>query len=153
MKQAEANERHAKARLQLAQADLKRLEVLIEYAQVKAPFAGVIVDRQADPGTFVATAASNRAEPPFTLCRMDRLRVVVDIPESQAALIRTGQPVELEVDALPDQRFTGTIRRTAGILDNRTRTLRAEAELDSISQLRPGMFGQITIDFSCDRVP
>jgi multidrug efflux pump subunit AcrA (membrane-fusion protein) len=127
---------------------MKKTEVLAEYSQVKAPFGGTITDRRVDTGAFVASAASNKPEPLFTLCRVDRLRIVVDIPESEAPFIRVGQTVELKVDAIKDQLFIGSVKRTAGVLDTRTRTLRVEAELDSQPlELRPGMFGLMTINF------
>jgi multidrug resistance efflux pump len=148
LKHAEANERLAVAQLKVAGADLKKTEVLAGYSQVKAPFGGMITDRRVDTGAFVASAASNKPEPLFSLCRVDRLRIVVDIPESEAPFIRVGQPVELKVDAIKDQLFAGSVKRTAGVLDTRTRTLRVEAELDSPPpELRPGMFGLLTINF------
>jgi multidrug resistance efflux pump len=151
LNQAKANERHALARLKVAEADFKKSEVLAAYARIKAPFAGLITDRRIDTGAFVATAASNQSEPLFTLCRVDRLRIIVDIPESETSRVQVGQSVELRVDALREEVFLGTIKRTTGVLDTRTRTLRVEAELDSPqSSLRPGMFGLMTIDLSND---
>jgi HlyD family secretion protein len=146
---AQANFSHAGAQRKLAEADLKKTEVLMSYAQLRSPFAGLITHRSVDTGAFVASAVGNRSEPLFTLYRVDRLRIVVDIPESQAARIRLGQKATLVVDALKTKSFRGTVKRTAGVLDARTRTLRVEAELDSpADELRPGMFGSLTIELT-----
>ncbi len=146
---AQANFAHAEAQRKLAEADLKKTDVLMSYAQLRAPFAGLITHRSVDTGAFVGSAVGNHSEPLFTLYRVDRLRIVVDIPESQAPLIQLGQRATLVVDALKPKSFRGAVRRTAGVLDTRTRTLRVEAELDSPSgELWPGMFGSLAIELS-----
>ena len=146
---AQANFAHAEAQRKLAEADLKKTEVLMSYAQLRAPFAGLITHRSVDTGAFVASAVGNHSQPLFTLYRVDRLRIVVDIPESQAPLIRLGQRATLVVDALKATSFRGAVKRTTGVLDARTRTLRVEAELDSpADELRPGMFGSLTIELT-----
>lgn len=149
LKQAQANVSYAHARQKLAEANLKKTEVLMSYAQVRAPFDGLVTHRGIDTGDFVASAASNATEPLLTVYSVDRLRIVVDIPESQAPLIRLGQRATLVVDALKNKSFRGAVKRTAGVLDPRTRTLRVEAELDAPpNELRPGMFGSLTIELT-----
>ena len=146
IRQAEANLAHAEARKQLAEANLQKTEVLMNYAKIRAPFAGLITQRNVDTGDFVASAASNHSEPLLTLCMTDRLRIIADIPESQAPRIRVGQTALLRVDALKETVFAGSIKRSTGVLDPRTRTLRIEAELDNpTSELRPGMYGSLEI--------
>ena len=149
IEQAQANLAHAQARRALAEANLKKTDVLISYAQIRAPFSGLITQRSIDTGDFVASAVGNQSEPLFTLVMVDRLRIIVDIPESQAPRIRVGQAAQLNVDALKGIAFHGVIKRTTGVLDPRTRTLRVEAELDPpASELKPGMYGSLTITFA-----
>jgi membrane fusion protein (multidrug efflux system) len=94
----------------------------------------------------VASAATNKAEPLFTVERDDKLRLVFDIPESKCTFCQIGQPTSMVVDSLKGTTFNGRIVRTAGVLDKRTRTLRVEAELDKPNgKLRPGMYGMITV--------
>ncbi|MEX2317406.1 MAG: efflux RND transporter periplasmic adaptor subunit [Pirellulales bacterium] len=143
---AQASFAHAEVQRKLAEADLKKTDVLMSYSKLRAPFAGLITHRNVDTGAFVASAVGNHSEPLFTLYRVDRLRIVADIPESQAPRIQLGQQAVLVVDALKGKAFTGIVKRTAGVLDPRTRTLRVEAELsEPTSELRPGMFGSLTI--------
>jgi multidrug efflux pump subunit AcrA (membrane-fusion protein) len=77
--------------------------------------------------------AANRgnSEPLFTVDRIDWLRIVFDVPESESALIHVGQRTSLVVDALKGRTFNGQIVRTTEVLDPQTRTLRVEAELDT----------------------
>lgn len=147
--QAEADLKYAVAQQKVAQASLAHTEALMRYATIRAPFNGMISHRGIDTGDFVMSAASAKGEPLFTLNRLDHFRIVFDVPESAAALIELGQPVELRLDSLKDRVFTGQIKRTAGQLDRRTRTLRVEAEVeDQQGELKPGMFGMVVTTVS-----
>lgn len=143
--QAEADLSFAKSQLKVAQAALAHTEILMSYATIRAPFDGKIAHRGIDTGEFVMSAAEAKGEPLFTLNRLDKFRIVFDIPESTANLIRVGQKVELRLDSIKDQVFVGELKRTTGQLDSRTRTLRVEAEVDAQDgKLKPGMFGMVT---------
>jgi RND family efflux transporter MFP subunit len=77
---------------------------------------------------------------------MDRLRVVVSIPEREALLTERGARVELTFDALPGSRIEGKVARTGVALDPKSRTMRVEIDLPNPnSEYRPGMFGSATI--------
>ncbi|HLQ44077.1 MAG TPA: efflux RND transporter periplasmic adaptor subunit, partial [Planctomycetaceae bacterium] len=144
--QAEADRTHAVAQLKVAEASLRQTEILIDYATIKAPYAGVITRRWANTGDFVRSAADGQSEPLFTLVKVDPLRIVTDIPENDSSLIHDEQPATLTIDALKGRPFAGRVRRSAGVLDPKTRTLRVEVELDKPDpQLRPGMYGALTI--------
>jgi len=150
--QAEADANRAEAQLNIARANLRHTEILMEYAQVKAPYDGLITERQVDTGDFVRSAGTAPDMQLYTIVRDDRLRVVFDIPESQASQVKIGQPVELVVDGLKGRRFEGTVSRTSGVLDPRTRTLRAEVDIDSTgTSLRPGMYGMATLTLADSR--
>lgn len=152
---AEAGERQAEADLAFARSQRKvtaatraHTVTMMEYAKIHAPFDGTISHRGIDTGDFVTSAASSKdkADSLFTLNRIDRFRIVFDVPESAATRIRPGQKVELKVDSIRDHLFKGEVKRTTGELDIRTRTLRVEAEVtDDMARLLPGMYGSIQI--------
>jgi len=148
LKQAQADLVFAQSQSKVAEAAIAHTETLMEYARITAPFDGRIAHRGIDTGDFVISAASAKTMGAslFTLNRVDRFRIVFDVPESSATRVQVGQKVELKVDSVKDRTFTGEIKRTTGELDQRTRTLRVEAEVnDDKSQLRPGMYGTITV--------
>lgn len=148
LKQAQADLVYAQSQSKVAEAALAHMETLMEYARITAPFDGRISHRGIDTGDFVISAASSKTMGGslFTLNRIDRLRIVFDVPESSANRVQIGQQVELRVDSVKDGTFKGEIKRTTGELDQRTRTLRVEAEVnDDKSQLRPGMYGTIAV--------
>lgn len=143
---AQADVSYAQSQSKVAQAELRQTEILMKYAQIRAPYAGQITRRWVDSGDFVASAANAKMDPLFTVDRIDRLRIVFDVPEADSALVRVGQQASLTVDALKGRAFQGQVMRTAGVLDPKSRTLRVEAEVtDPNSSLRAGMYGMITV--------
>jgi RND family efflux transporter MFP subunit len=143
---AHADIASARARWKVAQANLEYTVIMLSYATIKAPYEGIITRRFADTGAFVQSAATGKAEPLFTLVRVDRLRIITDIPEAEASLVKLGQPATLQMSATGGQRFIGKVTRFADALDSGTRTMRTEVELDgSHAALRPGTFGSVTV--------
>src|SRR5262249_36546066 len=98
---------------------------------------------------FVQSAAMGKPVPLFTIARVDRLRVITDIPESDSNWITIGQAATLRLDAARGHLFAGKVVRFADALDPATRTMRVEVELDRREKLpralRPGLYGTLTI--------
>jgi len=133
----------AHARVQVALREAEYVEAFLNYASIKAPYDGIITRRLVDTGAFVHSA---KPEPLFTVARVDRLRIITEIPEAETSLVKIGQPATFQVNAARGRPLTGTIVRYADALDAGTRTMRTEVELDvPVNSLRPGMFGSVTI--------
>jgi RND family efflux transporter MFP subunit len=144
--QSQADLASARARLKVAQANLEHADIMLRYATITAPYHGLITRRLVDTGAFVQSAAAGNAVPLFTLARVDRLRIVAEIPESEAGLVRVGQSAAFQLNASRGGPLNGRVVRFADALDSETRTMRTEVELDGpANALRPGMFGSVTI--------
>ncbi|MDB6026959.1 MAG: Efflux transporter, family, subunit [Verrucomicrobiales bacterium] len=134
----------AKARVQIAKANLERAETLLSFTKITAPFSGVITKRFIDLGAFVPAATSGSAAQNaaiVTLVDIKTVRVQVAVPESEVALIKKGLPVKVGVDGLPGKTFQGTITRFSPVLDDLSKTMLAEVDLANDSgDLRPGMY-------------
>jgi multidrug efflux pump subunit AcrA (membrane-fusion protein) len=139
---AEAGIAVAKARLDVAAADARRQAEWLGYATVKAPFAGVVVQRNVDRGQYVTPPASGSVQAPlFVVVRTDPVRVFVDVPETEAALVTENMPVTVRIQALSDGETAGKVTRFSWALDASTRTLRVQIDLPNPDGvLRPGMF-------------
>jgi multidrug efflux pump subunit AcrA (membrane-fusion protein) len=100
----------------------------------------------------IQSAASGKPDPLFTMVRVDRLRIIANLPESEASQVQVGLPVTFQENASrgeSPQPLAGRIVRLAEALDSATRTMRIEIELDAPSPaLRPGMFGSISVQYS-----
>jgi cobalt-zinc-cadmium efflux system membrane fusion protein len=95
-------------------------QVLME---VRAPFAGEIVERTAVRGSLVDTG-----KPLFTLVDRSTMWAMLQVPETTLARVRVGQAVELRVDSLPGKVFAGKLTWIGPAVDERTRMARARAE-------------------------
>jgi membrane fusion protein (multidrug efflux system) len=140
----------AKGRLDMEKAKLDRLDTLLAYTRITAPFDGIITSRFADPGAFIPAATSSSAVENAALLQLanfSKVRVEIDVPEVEVSLLKTGVVAHLSSPSLPDLNLTGSITRFAYALDSRTKTMKAELELDNPGLvLRPGMMVEVRLD-------
>ena len=129
VEQAEADEAAARARQKVAESDHARSLALAEYQRIEAPFDGTVSERNLDVGHFVQPATAAQGKPLFVIVQTDVVRVFVNVPEADAALVNSGDPVAIRAPALDDREFSGQVARTAGVLDAATRTLRTEIDV------------------------
>jgi HlyD family secretion protein len=147
--EAEANLAYAQSSVDVAAADLEHTKVLVDYGTIKSPFAGTVTRRRFDTGAFIQSASNGEPEPLFTVARTDRLRIIVDLPESESMLCQLGQPAMLRIGGAQGREYRGKVARIAGALDQSTRTMRAELELDEPApEIRPGAYGAASISLA-----
>jgi membrane fusion protein (multidrug efflux system) len=139
----------AKGKHDVARANLERIQTLISFARITAPFSGIITRRFVDPGAFIPAATSGSAAQNaavVTLTDFSTVRLQVSVPESEAPLVVKGLPVRFRVEGLGDRRFEGRISRLAYALDDGTRTMTVEAEVPNPRlELRPGMYANVQL--------
>jgi RND family efflux transporter MFP subunit len=142
----------AEHRIQVADAEVKKVEALIKMATIQVPFDGVLTRRWVDPGAMIKDPGA----PLLTVMQTNRVRVLVDVPQRDVPLLNTreqnpnkdgnGDPVRVHIPSLaqvvPQGEFQGWVTRMSGLLDPVTRTMRTEIEVDNPKgYLRPGMYG------------
>ncbi|WP_416667785.1 efflux RND transporter periplasmic adaptor subunit [Egbenema bharatensis] len=107
----------AQAQVQEARANLQALEVELGDTFIRAPFDGIITQKYATPGGFVApaTSASDASSATSTaiVALAEGLEILAEVPEVDIQQLRVGQPVEVIADAFPDRRFEGRVRLVA----------------------------------------
>jgi RND family efflux transporter MFP subunit len=136
----------AEANLNAAKADLNRIQVLLQYTKIVAPFDGVVTRRFINPGELVQSATSARpATPLFTCQQLNVVRVFADVPEASATSIRKGQPAQVRLYGPTGQTISARVTRIAAALDSATRTMRVEIDLPNDDEkLLPGMYAQVS---------
>lgn len=137
----------AEADLEAARAESSRLETLLGYNKIIAPFDGVVTRRLLNPGDLVQAATSTRTTPLFTCQKVDVLRVFAFIPESSVSEVHVGTHAEVRLFNAQAQApvVTGNVTRVAGALDPSTRTMRVEVDLqNSDRRLYPGAYARVT---------
>lgn len=148
---AEADLASASAQTDVTRRQLDELDVLIDYATVKAPFAGIVTERKVEPGDLVhGTNGSNAGVPMFVVSQVDKVRVRIPVPESDATSVNQGDEVTLTFPSFADaEPIIAKVTRTSGSLDPSTRTMIVEVDLPNADgKLIPGMFGQASIKLS-----
>ncbi|MBY0502565.1 MAG: efflux RND transporter periplasmic adaptor subunit [Bryobacteraceae bacterium] len=111
-----------------------------ELVPVKAPHAGLVVERKVSLGTVVTTG-----QPAFVIADPESLWAIASFPESALPLLRVGLPVTVEVRAYPGKAFPGRIRRLGESMDAATRTLKVVVEVATQRSLKPEMFATVRL--------
>jgi RND family efflux transporter MFP subunit len=136
----------AGANLAAADANVERLRQIEGFKRIVAPFAGVITRRNVDVGDLVDPGAGSGGRALFMLAQTDPLRVYVNVPQSSANLIRSGQKVVITQAELRGQSFEGKVVRTAASIDTATRSMQVEVSLPNPDgRLLPGAFVQVSL--------
>ena len=120
--------------------NLARLE--LSYTTVTAPISGVIASRSIKTGNFVQINT-----PIMRIVDNSRLEATLNVPERELATLRPGQPVQMQVDALPGQTFQGRVDRVAPVVDAGSGTFRVICAFEGGAPLQPGMFGRFRIEY------
>ncbi len=142
---SKAGEAVAAARLQSALADLARQKTLLQYTQVRSPYAGVVTERLVQRGDFVQPPGNPAARPMLVVARTDIVRIFVDVPEMEARWIAPGLPGYVHIQALPDAPLPAKVTRLSWALGP-NRTLRTELDLPNPQgRLRPGMYATVQL--------
>ena len=139
---AAAGVKAAEATVQANLAALEGANIALEYTHIRAPFAGVVLTKNADIGDIVTPigAAANAKSAVVTIADMDSLQVEVDVSESNIRKITIDQPCEIQLDALPEQRFRGVIHMIVPTADRSKATVTVKIRfLDKDSRILPEM--------------
>jgi membrane fusion protein (multidrug efflux system) len=127
--------------MQTQKAAVQTAKLQLTYTRITAPVSGVIAERSIKVGNLVQINQNL-----FKIVNMDPLQAVLNVPERQLGILKSGQAVQLEADALPGKKFAGNILRIAPVVDPTSGTFRVTCEFrDRTATLKPGMFGRIDI--------
>src|SRR6266851_4353691 len=130
---------------QAARSALKSVSEIEGYLQVRAPFDGVVTERNVHPGALVGPASGSGVGVPIVRVeKTSRLRLLVPVPEKYVAGVTEGGRVEFNVPAFPNQAFSGRVARIAHSVDVKTRTMPVELDVTNTDgRLASGMFPEV----------
>jgi RND family efflux transporter MFP subunit len=128
-----------------ANQSLQSITDVTGYLDIKAPFDGVVTERNAHPGALVSpTGAAGGSDPMLRIETVSRLRLVVPVPETYAAGVAEGRAVDFTVPAFPGRHFSGTVARLARTISVKTRTMPVELDVTNESgELVAGAFCEV----------
>jgi len=135
-------------RVALAEADLARAKATLDTSRervartkIYSPLRGMVKEKRISVGDYVRTGS-----PLFQLIKVDLLKLNFTVGERDLAALKTGQDVDFTVDSFPDKKFKGRVNLLYPHLEERTRTMQAEAVIPNAGGLlKPGLFAKATI--------
>jgi RND family efflux transporter MFP subunit len=140
-----ANINMSDANIDAAQARQHRTETEQHFNRVTAPFAGVITERNIDPGQLITSGSENTKQVLYRIARIDTVKVFVEVPQYTSSGIREGQSVTVSLKEFPKRTFVGHVLRTSVALDANARTLKTEIHIPNKDlTLTPGMYADVS---------
>ncbi|HVZ23500.1 MAG TPA: efflux RND transporter periplasmic adaptor subunit [Vicinamibacterales bacterium] len=127
------------AAVESSRANVMRLEQLMAFTHIDAPFTGVVTARNVDVGALVD--AGNNSKELFHVADTRTLRVFVNVPEIYSQQAKPGLKADLTLREFSGRRFEGRLVRTSNAIDVASRTLLAEIDVDNRrGDLLPGSY-------------
>jgi RND family efflux transporter MFP subunit len=143
---AEAAYRSAAARAAQARAAVASARAGLEYATVRSPVGGIIVERLVEPGDMAMPG-----KPLLRLYDENALRVELEVPEDLARNLDTGTPLTVRVDAI-GATYRTQVDEIVPATDPSSRSFLVRASLPSGRHLRPGMFARATLEVGSEKI-
>lgn len=142
----------AKSALQAAQehksaadSEYARAGAMMQYATIRAPFNGIVTKRYANTGSMIQAGISSQTQamPLVRLAQYDVLRLTVPVPVTDAAEIKDGQEVDVNI-VNPPRTLHGKVSRYAGSVQMSTRTMDTQVDVPNANgSLLPGMYAEV----------
>jgi RND family efflux transporter MFP subunit len=131
------------AEVAAATSNVQRLKALKAFANIVAPFDGVVTQRNVDIGSLVGSGASAGSDL-FAVADTHEMRVYVKVPQTYAAALREGMKAALKLPQYPDRAFDATVVTTSHAIDKKSRSLLVELQAkNDDGALQPGAFAQV----------
>jgi len=152
----------AQARAKVARATEKRLAAMVGYTTIRAPYDGIVVNRNVNTGDFAQPAAGDpsaqrnnpaasriNSNPLYVVARTDKVRIFLDVPEMEANGIRPGSKAHVKIEAVDNMELSTTVTRTSWALNAKSRTLRAEIDIPNPGgKILPNMYAYGTVELT-----
>jgi RND family efflux transporter MFP subunit len=142
---ANGNFEARKTSVESAQSNVKRLQETQSFEKIYAPFEGMITARNTDIGALIDSGSSaGTTRELFHIAAVDRMRVYINVPQIYSPHIRAGLRADLALTEYPGRKFEGIVVRNSGAIDNTTRTLLAELDVNNpTGELKPGSYVEV----------
>lgn len=131
------------AQLNAAKSAYREIQDISQYLVIRAPFSGVITERNVDLGAYVGPMGNT---PLMVIQNTSRLRLSLSVPEASVPYLTIGDTIAFRISALPEKSFKARISRKSGSLDLKLRSEKIEADFINHSrELKPFMVAESMI--------
>jgi RND family efflux transporter MFP subunit len=133
-----------KAIVSSAESNVRRLEETQAFNKIYAPFDGIITARNTDVGQLIDSGSASAAKELFHMQSTRVLRVYINVPQQYSQAAKPGLTADLTLAEFPGRRFKGELVRTAKAIDQASRTLLVEVDVNnSTGELLPGAYTEV----------
>lgn len=141
----------AESDVQSYKSNMLRLEKLLEFKKITAPFDGKIIERNVDLGSLITQGSNGSPQQLFVIAQNDIMRVFVNVPQTYYRQIKDGLESEVHVREFPEKNFKGIVARNAGAVDPVARTLLTEIHVENKEGLLvPGLYTEVKFSLKPD---
>ncbi len=134
----------AAAGIDVAKADVGTALANLAYTKIKAPFDGIVTQRNVNTGDLTQPGADK--PPLFIVARSDIMTIRVNVPEAFAAEVNTGDRATVRLQELKGKTVVGKVTRVSWAIDPKVRTLRVEIDIPNPgAKLQPGLYAYATV--------
>lgn len=145
-KEEEANTESAKSALEAARYQLQAAQQMANYLTIRAPFDGVVTERNVHTGTFVSAQIGDT--PMFRLEMNEVLRLEIPVPESYSGLDFGSDSLSFTLNSQSGKSYKAMVSRQSGSLQNASRTEIMEADVaNKDGNLKAGSFAQVKVPY------
>ena len=146
LEQAAAKKQSDSANVEAAKSQYREVQANLAYLQLRAPFDGVVTVRNINLGTYVSGASGVDNMPLFVIENHKRLRLVISVPENFAGGLNNKDKVSFTIKELQGRKYTATVVRLAGSLDEKLRSERLEMDVyNTDNTLLPNMYADVNL--------
>jgi RND family efflux transporter MFP subunit len=143
---ARARRSQLESRLAQAEQEIRAARVMRDYTRIAAPFSGVVTAKPVEPGSLASPGA-----PLLTIESEGGYRLEASVDESKLPLVKTGQTVDVAVEAL-DRRLRAGVSEIVPAVDASSRAYIVKIDLPALGNVRSGMFGRVWFPIGSRRV-
>lgn len=118
-----------KSLVEEARKERDKAQAMLDLTRVTAPFDGVVIERNVDPGSFVQNAATGNSEPLMTVARTDIMTISMKVPDVFAPYVDIKTEAALQLDELPGIVIHGKVTRYSPSIQEKDRTMLVEVDL------------------------
>ena len=141
----------AQASVKTEEANAAAFQAMEDYLNIRAPFDGIITQRNVHPGAFIGPNSQFK-EPVLVLKQVNRLRLTVLVPETYVNKIDEKADVIFSINAIPNKEFRGKISRLSRSVNNQTRSEAIEIDVVNEPEIMPGMYAEVKLPVSASGI-
>lgn len=132
----------AEGRVEAQQAVVDQTQERLSYAVVRSPLAGVVIERLVDAGDYAESG-----DELMQIGDLSSIKVIIEVSDRDLSQVSVGQPVEVRLDAFPEETISGRVTRITPAADPTSRLIPVEITIpNQTGQIGSGLLARVTLE-------